>query len=419
MPPKRKQATKVQVDSIDEFIASLPPSEPVKPKPKKEKLPPKLRKLKELQEIFPDIESTVLEIFLEENDMNVERTIDMLLVQQVNYVPTQLQKPEKKKKKQQLSKEEISRRQWSAYTKKQNEGPKSLQSEFEKTLSSLSPSNLSPSSTSPIAELETSELCESTETSKSRKMNMGDKLKISYLIDLFKGIVDEETIKQLYKDLDGNLELLLWVLTDGRDDLREKLNLTNAPGDQNIQSETNESISNNDENEKRNQSNLPYVWGMKSGESEMHFVERMNREIIQLSQERSQCSKLVSQAKRGSAQANDIHSSINDITKKIQYRQQQVINVYLRMLLRKTGDHTNKCLEIDLHGYSEKEAISALEQTLDTIGITGVGKVRFITGKGKHSGNSYSLIKQKMIQYLNKYQMEYVSDDASITVFLV
>ena len=85
MPPKRKRATKCQIDTIDDYIQSLPPPEPTVPKPKKEKIPPKLRKLGELQQIFPDVDAEVLSILLEENDMDVEKTIDILLTQQANY----------------------------------------------------------------------------------------------------------------------------------------------------------------------------------------------------------------------------------------------------------------------------------------------------------------------------------------------
>ena len=38
-------------------------------------------------------------------------------------------------------------------------------------------------------------------------------------------------------------------------------------------------------------------------------------------------------------------------------------------------------------------------------GITGIGKVRFITGKGKHSGMQFSLIKQKMMEYLKRLRI--------------
>ena len=109
------------------------------------------------------------------------------------------------------------------------------------------------------------------------------------------------------------------------------------------------------------------------------------------------------------------------IENQLKFKQQQFINVYLHILLRKTGkNYSNSCVEIDLHGFSEKESIYCLECILDCQGYTGIGKVKFVTGIGKHSSNQYnSVIKKQLNSYLTKNDIYFEEDQGSITIFML
>ncbi|BFU19388.1 Smr domain containing protein [Entamoeba histolytica HM-1:IMSS-B] len=390
MPPKysikQKGKKTYQLDELDEYIENLPPP-PSKSKPKKEKIPLKLRRLCELENIFPQIDSGLLEMLLEENQLDVNKTAEALIIQQSNYVPSMHQKKQLK----QLSPNEISSKKWQKYSYDMQH-PKSIEGEFGHTLSQIVEESNDPSF-----------------SQEQGSLTSADKLKLSYLIDLLKGIVDEEDIKKLYKELDGNIELILYVLTDGRDDLKMKFGL--------ISDTTNTET--DDQEQSYKTPSLPKITDMRPGESEEQFVKRTNNEIINLAKERSIYAHQLSLAPRGSSNANDLKKRLNEIIREIQFKQQNVINLYLRILLRKTGDHLSKCLEIDLHGFGETEAINALRQVLDTSEITGIGKVRFITGVGKHSSRrGFSVIKDKMQLYLIKNKIPFEEDSFSLTVYL-
>ncbi|EDR25735.1 hypothetical protein EDI_317960 [Entamoeba dispar SAW760] len=394
MPPKytikQKGRKTYQLDELDEFIENLPPPNPSKIKPKKEKVPLKLRRLGELESMFPDIDSGLLEMLLEENQLDVNKTAEILIVQQANYIPSMYQKPQPK----QLSPNEISLKKWQKYSHDMQH-PKSIESEFDHTLNQITLEGFNDSSFSQEQSLFAS----------------ADKLKLSYLIDLLKGIVDEDDIKELYKQLEGNIELILYVISDGRDDLKKKFGL--------ISDITKTETDNQHQEQFYKAPSLPKITGMLSGESEEQFVKRTNNEIINLAKERSIYAHQLSLAPRGSSNASDFQKKLNEVTRQIQFKQQNVMNLYLRILLRKTGDHSKKCIEIDLHGFGETEAIKALRQVLDTSGITGIGKVRFITGLGKHSSRQgFSVIKNKMQLYLVRNKIQFEEDSVSLTVYL-
>jgi DNA-nicking Smr family endonuclease len=50
--------------------------------------------------------------------------------------------------------------------------------------------------------------------------------------------------------------------------------------------------------------------------------------------------------------------------------------------------------ELDLHGYTQSEARSLLDEFLDEAAAEGYGRVRIVTGKGLHSPDGVGVIKE-------------------------
>ena len=58
------------------------------------------------------------------------------------------------------------------------------------------------------------------------------------------------------------------------------------------------------------------------------------------------------------------------------------------------------CDEIDLHGYTKKEAIRHLQSFIYKVTTTKSGCVRVVTGKGKSSPNNYSVVREATLAQL-------------------
>ncbi|KAL7721923.1 Smr domain-containing protein [Entamoeba marina] len=392
MPPKfeikpRKRQT-YYVEEFHEMIQNTQPSEPVYKKPKPEKIPKRLQKIGQIQEMFPDIPVDVIEMFFDENDRDIEKTTQQLLSQLTG---EPLDQPQRKQKQLKPNKSTHSR-VWKTYAAEQRQ--QHCKSDvFNST----------------ISEVEKEEIKEEPKDVENNKQNMADKMKLSYLIDLFSGVVDEKDIKDIYRLVEGDISLCLYILSDGKTELKNSLHISD---------EVYHEVTENQQTSYLERQPLPSVRGMKKGEGDMAYVERMTNSILSLAKERGFLSRQLAMTGPGSQNGREYQQRIGEISREIQWKQENVMNVYIRMLLRKTGDHSSGCLEIDLHGFSENEAITALQRTLDTVGITGIGKVRFITGMGKHSASGYSVIKQKMRTYLMKNGVRFDEDNASIVVYM-
>ncbi|ELP83728.1 hypothetical protein EIN_469320 [Entamoeba invadens IP1] len=390
MPKQQKtqKRKKYQVDELVETMEQLPPNTFLY---KKEQIPPKLKKIFELQQVFPDCPEEVLEVLLEENDMDVNKTADVLFTQQASYDPAVFSVPQKPMKKLKTESERCEGR-WAKYGQK-------IREETLKTSPEL------------LEENSKEQFDDAIDENEIKRPTMADKMKLRYLNDIFNGYTTKNDIDELYTILGGDVKTIIAVLAEGHDELKTRLGLVEDDftkiEDENMDTEiVEEKVS------------MPVVRGMMSGENEKSFVERMNDEISLASRERAFYSKQLISAPRNSKNAHEIQSRIGELVRKIEFKQQNVINLYTRMLMRKTADHSKSCLEIDVHGFSEKEAVEALARLLSVAEYSKMGMIRFITGIGRHSEKGYSVIKQRMALYLVRNKYHFDEEKGALLVYL-